>query len=699
MAKGNTIANAYVNLIPSAEGFSGKVADAIGEGTEQGSQMALPGFSNLLTGFAQGIGQAAFSIIGQLGQQALDVVGDIGKQAYEVVKSSVESYADYEQLTGGVETLFGKEMKMADYINQASVSAQQAVKDFKSLGTGEVKLLKYAEEAYKTAGMSVNEYMETSIQGAASMISSLNGNTSKAADLVNMSIIDMSDNVNKMGTSMESVQNAYRGFAKGQFNMLDNLALGYGGTKKEMERLLEDAEKFSGVKYDMDKYSDIVQAIHVVQTEMGITGTTAEEASSTISGSLSTVKSAWQNLLTGLANEDADIGKLVQNLIDSVFGTDEENGFLDNLLPRIEQAISGLGNFVKTVAEKFPGIATEYLPVLVESVITIIDDIIKGLVDSSDIIIESLGDMMKAWFDNLSKLYSNLFEDLPAIIDMAFNFISAFVDNWAQFFPLCFPVCFELIQTILDAILKNLPMVIDMAITITEAISEGMLQNLDVIMAAVIKIVAALVAAFAQLLPQIVYAGLQIAVTLITSLAEGIFKMLTEDFWKESLESIQNAFIDIDWVGIADKCMDGLAQGFKKGVDRVKESARNAAESIGKVFTGEWQIKSPSRVFKEYGEMLDEGLAIGIESGESVDASVRLAKSINDDFRNTVSAFGYNNTTSNNETMLDLLKEQNDLLWQILNKNYGRSDKEIFNVVQKGAKEYTRQTGSFAFGR
>ena len=195
----------------------------------------------------------------------------------KITTDAVNAFADYEQLVGGMETLF---------------------KD--SAGNA----LDYAVNAYKTAGLSMNDYMETVTSFSASLIKSLGGDTEKAVSYADMAITDMSDNANKMGSSMESIQNAYQGFAKQNYTMLDNLKLGYGGTKEEMKRLLKDAQAISGVKYDLSSYADVVAAIHVIQTEMGITGTTAKEAASTISGSVSMMKSAWSNMLVAIANED-----------------------------------------------------------------------------------------------------------------------------------------------------------------------------------------------------------------------------------------------------------------------------------------------------------------------------------------------------------------------------------------------------------
>lgn len=242
----------------------------------------------------------------------------------EITKAAVESYAQHEQLVGGVDTLFGESSK---------------------------KVQEYASSAYKTAGMSSNQYMETVTGFSASLLQSLDGDTNKAADAANTALTDMSDNANKMGTDMTSIQNAYQGFAKGNYGMLDNLKLGYGGTKEEMERLLVDAEKLSGQQYDISSLSDVYEAVHVVQTEMGITGTTAKEASETISGSMDTAKAAWSNFLTGLGSGE-DITEVTQNLIDSIATVGE------NLLPVVGQTVGSLFTALRDfIIEKLPEMA------------------------------------------------------------------------------------------------------------------------------------------------------------------------------------------------------------------------------------------------------------------------------------------------------------------------------------------------------
>lgn len=293
----------------------------------------------------------------RMGLSALwEALKRVSQAFIEIGKQAVEAYANYEQLAGGVETLFGD-------------SAQKVLND--------------ANQAFKTAGMSMNEYMETSIQSAASLISSLGGDQAKAAEMMNMSITDMADNVNKMGTTMEGVQNAYRGFSRGNFTMLDNLALGFSGTKEGMQELLDKAREISGFKYDISSYADIVEAIHVVQTEMGITGTTAREAATTIQGSLSMTKSAWQNLLVGIADENADFDALVVNLIDSATMAGK------NLIPRIEQVIGGIGNGVEKL-----------LPIILDNVPKVISKAAPGILNA----LKNLGVIV---FNSVQNLLTN----------------------------------------------------------------------------------------------------------------------------------------------------------------------------------------------------------------------------------------------------------------------------------------------------
>lgn len=323
---------------------------------------------------------------GNLIGNALGTVGKIGAAALgtatvaigALAKSAVDAYADYEQLVGGVETLFGTGGKsLEEYAKSVGKSVTDAQADYNKLQRAEKKALTNADKAWKTAGLSANEYMELSTSFAASLINSLDGDTEAAVDKADMAITDMADNVNKMGSSVESVQNAYNGFAKGNFTMLDNLKLGYGGTKEEMERLLAKASEISGIEYDISSYSDIVDAIHVVQTEMGITGTTAKEASSTISGSAASMKASWENLVISFGRGSEETKTAMGELVES-FST-----WLSNVIPVVGEVLANIAvaikDIVPVIIEMLPGIAKDILPTLLSSAAELVVSMIEAL--------------------------------------------------------------------------------------------------------------------------------------------------------------------------------------------------------------------------------------------------------------------------------------------------------------------------------
>jgi len=299
-----------------------------------------------------------------------------------LVAQSVKNYADYEQLVGGVDTLF---------------------KD--SSGT----VQKYADNAFKTAGLSANDYMSTVTSFSASLIQSLGGNTGAAAELANMAIIDMSDNANKMGTDMGSIQDAYQGFAKQNYTMLDNLKLGYGGTQEEMKRLLADAQKLSGQKFDISSYADVVKAIHVIQENMGIAGTTAKEASETISGSWSSLKSAWSNTLTALILGGDDFDRCIDNLVDSA------KTFGKNIMPAIQKALDGVGALITELApmleKELPGIIKNLLPPLLKAATSLV----KGLIVALPDIISTLIDELPTILSEVWSACKDAFGEIPGM--------------------------------------------------------------------------------------------------------------------------------------------------------------------------------------------------------------------------------------------------------------------------------------------
>ena len=319
-------------------------------------------------------------------------IAAVSAAAVKIGKEAIDSYAEYEQLVGGIETLY------TDI--EGGTQAVDA-------------MMQHASEAWKTAGVSANEYMSMAVESSAAMISSLGGDVDRAAELMDQAIIDMSDNVNKMGTSMEAVQNAYRGFSRGNFTMLDNLALGYAGTKEGMQQLLDKAKELSAAQgelrdFSIDSYADIVDAIHLVQDEMGITGTTAREASTTIQGSLNAMKAAWQNLLTGIADENADFDKLVDDFIDSVVTAAQ------NIIPRIQTILNGLAKLLTEAADKLLPIIIDTiiqnLPLLIECGVKLLAALVTGLVSAIPDLIRAIPDIIQAIIDGLKAAWPDLQE-------------------------------------------------------------------------------------------------------------------------------------------------------------------------------------------------------------------------------------------------------------------------------------------------
>ena len=333
-----------------------------------------------------------------------------GAAVVALTKQAIDGYKDYEQLTGGIQTLYGENSKAAE------------------------DMMKHASEAWKTSGMSANEYMETAIESSAALINALGGDTEKAAAMMDMSITDMSDNVNKMGTSMEAVQNAYRGFSRGNFTMLDNLALGFAGTKEGMQQLLDKATEYAAKNgeirnFSIDSYADIVDAIHIVQTEMGITGTTAKEASTTIQGSIGAMKSAWSNLVTGLADDNADLGKLIDDFIVSIIGENGKGGVINNILPAVERALNGIVNLITEVAPKLIPLAVDiliqHLPQIIEAGTDIIVALITGLVQALPQLVAAIPQILSAIWNALKDGWPQIKEAGIELLKMLGNGILA----------------------------------------------------------------------------------------------------------------------------------------------------------------------------------------------------------------------------------------------------------------------------------
>ena len=498
-----------------------------------------------------------FSKLGEVAKGAAKValaaVGATAAAVGALVKQAVESYAEYEQLVGGVDTLFGS----------ASAEVQ-----------------KKADNAYKTAGMSANEYMETVTGFSASLIQSLGGDTEKAAKYADMAITDMSDNANKMGTDMSLIQNAYQGFAKQNYTMLDNLKLGYGGTKEEMERLLEDASKISGIKYDISSYADIVDAIHVVQTEMGITGTTAKEASTTIQGSISSMKSAWQNLLTGLADENADLDVLVTNMIESV-GT-----VVENVLPKISVAAEGIVSLIQNLIPQIPPLIEQLLPPLLEGALSLIQGLVTILPEITSTITGMLPIVLTSLVGMTPEILTSILTIITELLNAITGMLPTIVESIMQVVP-------ELITSLVAAIPQLLEAAIQFLLAIVEAVPTIITSLVD----ALPLIVSTIISTLLSNLPMLQNAAFQLFFGIIKAIPEIIVALS-----KEVPHIIK---------GIPDRRVKGMLEGLLD-MTAIGNAVKKLFNGIVGGLKEKFGIHSPSKVIEEE---ISKNLVLAVGTG------------------------------------------------------------------------------------
>lgn len=429
-----------LNMNLNASGFARGIKSVIGSVKNMNESMKdATNSASKMSSVMKGIGSSAIKV-----GKGLAVAGAAAATAVTaLVSKSVGAFADYEQLTGGVETLFGAGGRsVEEYAQSVGKSVSDIQGKYDSLMSAQNVVLENANKAYMTAGMSANEYMDTVTGFSASLISSLGGDTNKAADYANSALVDMSDNANKMGTDMESIKNAYQGFAKQNYTMLDNLKLGYGGTQEEMKRLLSDAEKLTEQRYDISSFADITQAIHAIQTQMDITGTTAKEASTTISGSWGSLKAAFENTLVGLTTGGEMFDQSLDALVDSA------KTFGQNVIPAITGALSGVGSLIESLAPvivaELPSMVSDILPHLVSAAKSLVTGLIsqlpalgKAVLDAipsifdgmTDVIGESSVGKLKGSFEGLKNTITDTFSNIgPMLKDFCEGGISTFCD-------------------------------------------------------------------------------------------------------------------------------------------------------------------------------------------------------------------------------------------------------------------------------
>jgi phage-related protein len=617
---GTQLASAYVQIIPSAKGMKGMITEELGgEASSAGSSAGESFGSNMISKLKTIIAAAGIGTI---------------------IKEAITQGADLEQSIGGVETLF---KDSADTVKA------------------------YADEAYKTAGMSANEYMETVTGFSASLLQGLGGDTAAAAEIADMAITDMSDNANKMGTDMSSIQNAYQGFAKQNYTMLDNLKLGYGGTKSEMERLLADAQEISGVEYNIDNLSDVYQAIHVIQGELDITVTTAKEAATTLSGSMASMKAAATNLLGNLALGE-DIGPSLDELMDTV-----STFLLDNLFPMV-------GNILGSAPELLSGaisilirglnIASAHADEIVQMGLDVISQLVIGLIDGVPYLIEgavriaaSLGEalintdwigtaknMINSIRDNLELAGEEILgtdgsiieavaqgivaqipvlkeqalgiittvgdlitEHLPDILNDGIAMITSLANGLLEALPEVISSIGEILVELVGYILENIPTIIDAGMKLISNLAKGLLDNLPEVLSSIGKILVKLLAKIAENMPKIYESGYELIGKFVSGLIKAVPKVISAIV--DMIKSMVSEFKNYDWISIGGNIVSGIVNGLKNGISSIVSAAQEVASSALNAAKSYLGIASPSkRARDEIGKWIPKGVAVGIET-------------------------------------------------------------------------------------
>lgn len=628
-----SIAKAYVQIVPSAEGIKGKLSNVFGSEMPSAGKSAGNSFAS--------------SLIGNI--KTMIAAAGIGKMLTDAISAG----ANMEQSLGGIETLF---------------------KD--SAAT----VIQNAEQAYRTAGMSANAYMEAVTGFSASLLQGLGGDTEQAAAIADMALTDMSDNANKMGTSMESIQNAYQGFAKQNYTMLDNLKLGYGGTKTEMERLLADAQKLTGVKYDINNLSDVYSAIHAIQEEMDITGTTAKEASTTIAGSMASMKAAFSDVLANLTlgrdigpslNALAETVKtfLVGNLAPAVWNIvsalpgaittfitglipgnmlgivttaiSQLSAFISANLPTIlsdgariigELAsgfIQGVPVFLSAVGELIDSTITAIIaagPSLLDSAFGMVDDLISGFNQNMPAFLEAVGEM-------LTKTVTAILDAAPTIVERGFEMVSNLVQGFLNNIPSFLSTVGNLLNQTLSALLAALPSMMQSGVNFVTNLANGVINNLPAILGAAANLIGQLLATLASNLPQLLQKGIEMIANLAAGLIQAIPQVVAAI--PQIISNVTSAFAGFDWLSIGSNIISGIARGIANGVSAIINAAKSAAQSALRAAKNALGIKSPSRVMRdEVGKFIPAGIAVGIEDNQKT-----LSAAMKDLSASTVDSF------------------------------------------------------------
>lgn len=565
------------------------------------------------------LAQTALGVFsGQMMTRAVDGIANLGKSALEAVSSM-------EQNIGGVETLFK--------------DSAQAVIDSANI-------------AYKTAGMSANEYMSTVTSFSASLLQSLGGDTEKAAQIADMAIIDMSDNANKMGTSMELIQNAYQGFAKQNYTMLDNLKLGYGGTKTEMERLITDANKVKEANGEMadlsiDSFADVTEAIHIIQEEMGITGTTAKEAASTIEGSVNSAKAAWDNFLTGsiTAEEFAEsfstaafvilknlaeiiprlastIPAIAVSLCQQLSTAVQEGGgemlssaglsMLNSLTNGIVIGVPQLLTQGNEMLSQYGEVIRSQFPDILQNGVNMITSLLTGILSATTLIISQVGEMMTTWVDTVLGM-------LPTILDSGSQMIQNLLQGLEKNAPKILQQAFDMLGDFVETILSHLPAILQAGVNLILNLLSGLVQSAPKIIAQGARMLSDFIATIASHLPEILQKGIEIVGELVAGLISRIPDVISSTI--DIISSIKESFGSIDWVSIGLNIIDGIVSGIISAAGSLVDAAVSAAEDAVAAVKDWLGIASPSKLMRdEVGKYMALGMGIGFEKNVPTEA-------------------------------------------------------------------------------
>lgn len=536
--------------------------------------------------------KSGLSKIGNIAGTALKgvtvAIGTVSTAFAGLVTASVNARGEIEQQIGGVETLF---------------------KDNAS------KVIKNAENAYKTASMSASEYMQTVTSFSASLLQGLGGDTSKAADVADMALKDMSDNANKFGTSMESIQFAYQGFAKQNYTMLDNLKLGYGGTKTEMERLLKDAQKLTGVKYDINNLSDVYTAIHVIQEELGVTGTTAKEASSTLQGSFASMKAAFDNFLNGSGSTE-DLADTVTNVLTNV------SDAIVKLAPNI---LSGIVTLVEKLLPQVAKILVDLVPQLLDAVSNMIDSLLN-------MVTQDLSGLQETLTLLVNKIVEFFTTNLPKIIELGLQLIIALAKGIAESLPTLIPQIIDCVLKIVEVLVDNIDLIIDAGIQLIIGLIEGLTDpdTIEKLMETIPILIIKIVEAVIKSLPKIIEAGARI----LLSLGQGIMTYYGKI--GEWMGNIINAIKEkignlgskaLEW---GKDMIQGFINGIKSMLGNVGDAAKNVGSKIREFLHFSRPDKGPLREYETWMPDMVKGLTktLNASSPKLYNASKNLSEKI-----------------------------------------------------------------------